>query len=141
MTKVEKESQCAFCDVVRGFLGYHKDPNYKQLVAKLIENFRKLGCCISLKVNFLHSHLYIFPENLGDVSEEHGERFHQGIATMKRRYQGRWDTAMMGDYIWSLQSETMKVCTLENLDRQSTSNLKKQVFKTFTVQSCMVLLF
>ena len=32
----------------------------------------------------------------------------------------------------------MKVCTLENLDRQSTSNLKKIVIKAFTVQSCIV---
>lgn len=102
MTKVEKEAWCAFRDVVRGFLGNHNDPNYKQLVAKLIENFKKLGCRVSLKVHFLHSHLDFFPENLGDVSEEHGERFHQDIATMERRYQGRWDTAMTEDYIWSL---------------------------------------
>lgn len=57
---------------------------------------------MSLKVHFLHSHLDFFRENLGEVSEEHGERFHQDIAKMEKRYQGRWDTAMMGDYIWSL---------------------------------------
>ena len=50
----------------------------------------------------LHSHLDFFPENMGDVSEEHGERFHQDIAKMESRYQGQWDTAMMGYYIWSL---------------------------------------
>lgn len=102
MTKVERAAWCSFRAVVRGFLGNHKDPDYKQLVANLIENFKKLGCRMSLKVHFLHSHLDFFPENLGDVSEEHGERFHQDIATMERRYQGRWDTAMMGDYVWSL---------------------------------------
>ena len=48
MTKVEKEAWCAFRDVVCGFLGNYKDPNYKQLVAKLIENFKKLGCRMSL---------------------------------------------------------------------------------------------
>ena len=32
---------------------------------------------MSLKIHFLHSHLDFFPENLGDVSDEHGERFHQ----------------------------------------------------------------
>ncbi|XP_068201934.1 uncharacterized protein [Palaemon carinicauda] len=105
MTKIEKEAWCAFRDVVHGFLGNNKDPNYKQLVAKLIENFRKLGCRMSLKIHFLHSHLDFFPENLGDVSEEQGERFHQDIATMERRYHGRWNTAMMGDYIWSLMRE------------------------------------
>ena len=54
MTKVEKEAWCAFRDVVCGFLGNYKDPNYKQLVAKLIENFKKLGCRMSLKNNFRH---------------------------------------------------------------------------------------
>ena len=38
---------------------------------------------MSLEIHFLHSHLYFFPENLGDVSDEHGEKFHQGIAIME----------------------------------------------------------
>ncbi|KRX78454.1 putative ATP-dependent RNA helicase DDX23 [Trichinella sp. T6] len=32
-----------------------------------------------LKLHFLHSHLDFFPQNLGDVSEEQGERFHHDI--------------------------------------------------------------
>ena len=47
--------------------------------------------------------------NLGDVSEEHGERFHQDIQTMEKRYQGRWDAAMMDDYIWCLIRDDDKV--------------------------------
>ena len=43
-----------------------------------------------------------FRLNLGDVGEEHGERFHQDIQTMEKRYQGGWDAAMMDDYIWCL---------------------------------------
>ena len=43
-----------------------------------------------------------FRPNLGDVSEEHSERFHQDIQAMEKRYQGRWDAAMMDDYIWCL---------------------------------------
>lgn len=31
---------------------------------------------MSLKLTFRRSHLDFFRENLGDVSEEHGERFH-----------------------------------------------------------------
>lgn len=61
---------------------------------------------MSLKIHFLHSHLDFFPENLGDVSDEHGERFHQELKAMERRYQGIYDTAMMGDYIWTLIRET-----------------------------------
>ncbi|KAF2350797.1 Reverse transcriptase domain [Trinorchestia longiramus] len=42
---------------------------------------------MSLKVHFLHSHLDFFPENLGGVSDKHGERFHQEIAAIEKRYQ------------------------------------------------------
>ena len=34
-----------------------------------------------------HSHLDFFPPNLGAVSDEQGERFHQDIAIMEKRYQ------------------------------------------------------
>ena len=59
---------------------------------------------MSLKLHFLCSHLDFFQDNLGDFSEKHGERFHQDIKPMERRYQGRWDSAMMGDYLWCLMT-------------------------------------
>ena len=55
-----------------------------------------------IKLHYLHSHLDFFRSNLGHVSEEQGERFHQDIMVMEKRHQGKWDEAMMGDYIWSL---------------------------------------
>ena len=64
------------------------------------------GVKMSLKIHFLHSPLKFFPENLGDVSDEHGERFHQDMKSIEGRYQGFWDEAMMGDYIWFLIRET-----------------------------------
>jgi hypothetical protein len=42
---------------------------------------------MSLKLHFLFLHLDQFPENLGAVSEEQGERFHQDIKEMERWYQ------------------------------------------------------
>ena len=60
---------------------------------------------MSLKLHFLDSHLDFFRDNLGDVSDEHGERFHQDIQVMEKRYQGRLDEFMMVDYIWSLVRE------------------------------------
>ncbi|KAM8703112.1 hypothetical protein ACLKA7_007823 [Drosophila subpalustris] len=65
---------------------------------------------MSLKIHFLHSHLDFFPDNLGDLSDEHGERFHQQIKAMEKRYNGFWDAAMMGDYIWSLTREADYKC-------------------------------
>ena len=55
---------------------------------------------MSVKVQFLHSHLDFFPSNLGAVSEEQGEKIHQDIKTMEKRYQGQWDCSMMADYCW-----------------------------------------
>jgi hypothetical protein len=49
---------------------------------------KSLGCKMSLRLNFIFSHLDQFPENLGAVSEEQGEWFHQGIKEMERWYQG-----------------------------------------------------
>ena len=57
-----------------------------------------MGCRMSLKIHFLHSHLYFFPPNLGAVSDEHGERFHQDIMKMESNYQGKWNPGMMGDF-------------------------------------------
>ena len=55
-----------------------------------------------LKMHYLHSHSDFFRPNLADVSEEHGEHFHQGIQVMEKRHQGRWDEVMMGEYVWTL---------------------------------------
>jgi len=44
---------------------------------------------MSLKIHFLESHLHFFPENLGEVSDEHGERFLQDIMVIEKRYQGK----------------------------------------------------
>ena len=60
---------------------------------------------MSIKLHYLHSHLTRFPENLGDVSDEQGERFHQDISDMEVRYQGRWDTITLADYYWSIKRD------------------------------------
>ena len=102
MNEVEKEAWQAVRGVVNGFLGNKRNQNYKELVKKLIKSYQNMGCCMSVKLCLLCSHLDFFQENLGDFSEEHGERFHQDIEPMEKRYKGCWDSAMMGYYIWSL---------------------------------------
>ncbi|GBL75909.1 hypothetical protein AVEN_234248-1 [Araneus ventricosus] len=64
-----------------------------------------MGCNVSLKIHFLHSHLEFFPENLGSVSEKHGERFHQDISNNGARYQGKWYPNMLADYCWTLKMD------------------------------------
>ncbi|KAJ8716001.1 hypothetical protein PYW08_013286 [Mythimna loreyi] len=92
--------------IIKQFLGNIKSENYEQIVTDLLKNYQKMGCRMSLKIHFLHSHLDFFPQNLGAVSDEQGERFHQDILTMEQRYQGRWDPGMLGDHCWFLMRET-----------------------------------
>ena len=106
MTEKEEAAWVSFREVVQNFLGNHKSVDYKQIVARMLENYKKLGCLMNLKLHYLHSHIEYFPQNLGDFSEEQGERFHQDIKRMEKRYQGRWDVNMMADYCWSLKRES-----------------------------------
>jgi len=36
------------------------------------------------------------------VGDEHGEHFHQEISSTEKRYQGKWNCAMVADYCWNL---------------------------------------
>ena len=98
----EMNAWISFKAVVNDFLGNHRAPNYKHSIRNMLECYRLMGCNMSLKIHFLHSHIDFFPENLGSVSDEHGERFHQDIAVMESRYQGKWSASMLADYCWSL---------------------------------------
>ncbi|GBN53919.1 hypothetical protein AVEN_37959-1 [Araneus ventricosus] len=99
----ERKAWESFKLVITSFLGNKKDPNYKSIIEEMIKNFRILGCSMSLKVHFLYSHLDYFPESLGAVSEEQGERFHQDIKEMERQYQAKWNVSMIAYYCSMLQ--------------------------------------
>ena len=84
MNETEKGAWQAFRGVVNGFLENKRNQNYKELVKKLIKCYQNMGCRMSVKLQFLCSHLDFFQENLGNFSEEHGERFHQNIEPMEK---------------------------------------------------------
>ncbi|QQP48982.1 Uncharacterized protein FKW44_009477 [Caligus rogercresseyi] len=79
----------SFVQVVNNFLGNTKAANHARLISTMrpSKNSGK------------------FPENLGAMSDEQGERFHQDMRQMEERYQGRWDAVMMADYCWSLKRD------------------------------------
>ena len=54
--------------IVEEFLGNHRRHDYAMVVSNLIESYKKLGCRMSLKLHFLHSHLDFFRDNLGNVN-------------------------------------------------------------------------
>lgn len=105
LTNKELDAWLSLKAVIKGFLGNHRAENAEQLVNDMLKAYEKLGCRMSLKIHFLHSHFSFFPSNLGAVSDEQGERFHQDVKKLEERFQGRWDTTMLGDYCWHLKRE------------------------------------
>ncbi|GBM70538.1 hypothetical protein AVEN_47654-1 [Araneus ventricosus] len=102
----ETEAWDSFKDVVHRLLVNTKDPLYKTIVQRILTAYEARGCKMSLKIHFLHSHIDYFPENLRAYSKEQGERFHQDVRDIERRYQGRWDVNMLADYCWMLRRKT-----------------------------------
>jgi hypothetical protein len=87
------------------FLGNVKTENYKELVEDLLNAYQAMGCNMSFKIHFLHSHSNFFPPNLGPVSDGHGESFHQDICTTEKRYEGKSSRNMLTDCFWNLTEE------------------------------------
>ena len=91
-------------------------------MGKIIKAFRRLGSKMTLKLHLLHSHLEFFPANLGAVSDEHSERFHQDIVVVETCYKRKSNANMVGDYCWFLQkqSETKYHRSAKRVKRQQT---------------------
>ncbi|UYV69496.1 hypothetical protein LAZ67_6003799 [Cordylochernes scorpioides] len=104
LNEVEAAAWNSFRNVCKGLLGSVKVENYRDIVNDLLLSYKALGCNMSLKIHFVHSHLDFFPDNLGAVSDEHGERFHQDISSMEMRYQGP-----QFDFEWPLMAEYMGI--------------------------------
>ena len=91
MNDKERTAWLSFVAVMANFLGNKKADNYETLVVNMLSAFCDLGCNMSVKLHYLYSHLDRFPENLGAVSDEQGQWFHEDLKTMEEHYQGRWD--------------------------------------------------
>ena len=73
----------SFKQIVNNFLGKYKAENFVEIVENLLQDYQRLGRRISLKLHFLQAHLDIFPPNLGAVSDEHEQLFHQDNALIE----------------------------------------------------------
>lgn len=89
MTEIEKNAWNEFVWVVKTFLGNVKRYDFSQHTEQLISHFRLFGCNMSIKLHYLHIHRDRFPKNLGDLSEEQGERFHQDTGKSSYVYKNR----------------------------------------------------
>ena len=92
MTLTEKEVWVSFKNVITKFLGNTKYSDYINIVGNMLDKFNKLGCLTNLEIHFLNSHLDFFPDNLGDVSKKHGERYPSNEKTLSGSlgYQYDW---------------------------------------------------
>jgi hypothetical protein len=90
----------SFKCVCSNFLHGKKSPDFSGGVQKLMKAHTEMGCHMSLKVHFLHSHLGYFSENLDEVSDEQGERFYRDIKSMEHCYQGFWNGCRVAYYCW-----------------------------------------
>lgn len=106
LSSVEKNAWSSLEEITTNFLGNNKSDNYADIVRNLVQNFGEMGVNMSLKIHFLDNHLDFFPENLGNFSDEHGERFHQEIATIENRFRGKSACHMMAEYCWTICRDT-----------------------------------
>ncbi|GBO20763.1 hypothetical protein AVEN_221116-1, partial [Araneus ventricosus] len=120
----EKQVWDAFYQVSTNFLGNDKAENCKDLVEDMLALFQAFSWNMSLKIHFLDSHLNFFTDNCGQVSDERGERFHQDIANMEKRYQGNWSMAILADSCWTLIRDAPHV----HYKRQAKINRKSEAY-------------
>ena len=105
LNSLELDAWKSFKQMIHNFLCSNKSKNYADVVQDMLIAYKKLGCQM-LKIHFLHSHSDFFPDNLRNVSDEHGERYHQDISEIETRHQGKPGDRMMGDYCWYLNRES-----------------------------------
>ena len=75
--KFKEMHGCPLKEDLQILLGNHKAANSQDGVP--LTSHKAMECNMSLKIHFLESRLNFYPENLGEVSDEHGERFHKDI--------------------------------------------------------------
>ncbi|UYV73358.1 Transposase [Cordylochernes scorpioides] len=82
-------------DVTNFEAGSVKVENYRDIVNDLLLSYKALGCNMSLKIHFLHSHLDFFPDNLGAVSDEHVSisLSYVWLSPRRRRLLSLWEAA------------------------------------------------
>jgi len=67
--------------------------------------FHDLECKMSIKMHFVLSRLDKFLENIGAISDDQGERFHQGFMITEGCYQGSGSHHMLSDYCWNIKRD------------------------------------
>jgi len=59
--------------------------NNSEIMQEIISTYSAVVCNMSLKLHFLHQHVDFFPENMGTISNENGDRFYQDTSQSEKR--------------------------------------------------------
>jgi len=105
LNKNERYEWFSFKRICRDFLGNEKSAKYQDVVQDMLTSYKAMGCNMSLKIHFLESRLNFSPENLREVGDEQGERFHQDILAVEKRYKGKWTSSMLVEYFWTMKND------------------------------------
>jgi hypothetical protein len=106
MNPMERAAWDAFIDCIHNFFGNNKSFDYKDKIKTLLSAMKTLECRMTVKLHFIDAHIDYFPENVGQMGEEQGERFHQEISSLEKRYNNRFGSNILADYCWSLVRES-----------------------------------
>lgn len=82
--EVEANAWNVFSGVVQTYLE-NREVDNQEIVQELFLSLQAIGCRISIKLPYLHSHLGEFEENLVDVGEEQRKRFNQDVKIYGRK--------------------------------------------------------
>lgn len=66
----------AFENVQKIFIGKRKCTNYEKNINNQLSTFKAFGFNSSLKMQFLHSHVKIFPDNVAAVTDLNVKKIH-----------------------------------------------------------------
>lgn len=91
--------------VIENVLGKTRVAHSDVLINDMLNAFNELNVHMSLKIHLLRSHLDFFNKQLSTESDEHGERFHQQIHDMEKRYNGKKLDRMIADFCWYILQE------------------------------------
>lgn len=114
LSPFEKEAFSNIKAVCENFLGNNRSSNYKEIIHNMLQSFKRLRINMSPKIHYLHQHLDFFRDNLGKISDEHGERFHQQIKKFEERFQGKKIENMLAEYIWNSFEEEEELRSLHS---------------------------
>ena len=99
---LKTEAWKQFCLAVNNSLG---KPAYVSIIEYFIEGLQKPRCKDVTTNAFSLLAFGLFPPNMGEVSDEHGEQFYQKIKKMKKQCQVSITKNMMAVFCGFLQRE------------------------------------